>query len=767
MDTKLKNNKKTVNKYFIIMSLCIAISPILLGLTTFSEGLINNGNISDEKLKIYDQYVPNIIESAFLYDEKGELRNDVIAKKIERLQLEYKIALHDTQKSYEDYLKETDQSDYKLNDLKESYDNANSSFYQSYDEYRNQAIDYINKDIHYLKIVNNPVNFEFYIEFKDGQVVSNISENSINTIIGETKNKSKDYLMFLDISNNSPKQTISTHSMDYKLDELIPNYYVFRDTDVKLSNVIIRLPSSLKEGDELYTITQKDNISNVIGYGASILLILDIFIFCIFILILIKQKDMKFENINTLKLYNKLPIEIKVLVIILMLNTLPGLHNIISYWGNDLIENYISYIIGQISYFDASSSFYMQLLSLFIVTSIIGYLIMCNIYQLYLNRNKPETQQYIYRNSIFLIAYSKFNNIFSNKPINKKVRLALIIFILYLALMAWSICLLSSYPNFLFYLLHYEWFYSLPPFVLISSLIISILGTIFIIAYIVCFLADIIKIKTATDNIIKGIFKNEIKIKNSSILKDFADNIMNIEDGLDKAIVKAVKSERMKGELITNVSHDLKTPLTSIINYVDLLDKENVSEERKKEYLDILKERSARLKVLIEDLFEASKAASGNLEMHMENLDPVALLRQTLGESEDRISNSNLDFIKKIPENKLTIHADGKKTFRVFQNLISNILKYSLKSTRVYIDVEEKEKFVSMTFKNISGYQLNFTEEEILERFKRGDASRTTEGSGLGLSIAKNLVELQGGKFEIKLDGDLFKVIVLLQKQNF
>ena len=281
------------------------------------------------------------------------------------------------------------------------------------------------------------------------------------------------------------------------------------------------------------------------------------------------------------------------------------------------------------------------------------------------------------------------------------------------------------------------------------------------------FFTDINKIKTATDNIVKGTYKNEIKIKNSSILKELADNIMNIEDGLDKAIGKAVKSERMKGELITNVSHDLKTPLTSIINYVDLLDKENVSEEKKKEYLAILKERSARLKVLIEDLFEASKAASGNLEMHMENLDPVALLRQTLGEFEDRISNSNLDFIKNIPEQKLTIYADGKKTFRIFQNLISNILKYSLKCTRVYIDVEEKEKFVSITFKNISEYPLNFTEEEILERFKRGDASRTTEGSGLGLSIAKNLVELQGGIFKIKLDGDLFKVIVLLQKQNF
>ncbi|BCZ49181.1 hypothetical protein psyc5s11_52480 [Clostridium gelidum] len=766
MDTNLKNNKKTVNKYFIIISLCIAILPILLGLSTFSEGLINNGNISDEKSELYDQYVPNIVKSAFFNDEKGDIRDDVISKKIDRLQLEYKSALQVTQKSYEDYSKEPDNSADKLKDLKNGYDNASANFYQSYDEYRKQAIDNINEDIAYLKIVNNPINLEFYIEFKDGQVVSNISDGSINSIIDESEKHSKDYIMFIDISNNSPKQTISTHSMDYKLDKLIPTYYTFKDSDVRLSNVIIRLPSSLEEGDELYTITQKDKISNVIGYGASTLLVLDIIMLCIFIFKLKKQKDIKLENTNILKFYNKLLIEIKVLVAVLILNTLLGLNNIITHWGHDLIENRISYIIGQTHNLHTSSSFCIQMFSLFITTSIIGYLIMCDIYQFYLNKNKPETKQYIYEKSMFCITYNKFKIIFSNEPMTRKIGFILIIFVLYLASIVWSMWIISTHDAFLFYLWMHQWYYRIPVIVFIGSLIISILGTVFIIKYIFTFFTDINKIKITTDNIIKGTYKNEIKIKNSSLLKELADNIMNIEDGLDKAIGKAVKSERMKGELITNVSHDLKTPLTSIINYVDLLDKENVSEEKKKEYLAILNERSSRLKILIEDLFEASKAASGNLEMHMENLDPVALLRQTLGEFEDRISNSNLDFIKSIPEQKLTIYADGKKTFRIFQNLISNILKYSLKGTRVYIDVEEKDEFISITFKNISEYSLNFTEEEILERFKRGDASRTTEGSGLGLSIAKNLVELQGGIFEIKLDGDLFKVVVLLKKQK-
>jgi signal transduction histidine kinase len=302
--------------------------------------------------------------------------------------------------------------------------------------------------------------------------------------------------------------------------------------------------------------------------------------------------------------------------------------------------------------------------------------------------------------------------------------------------------------------------------IIITSVSISTIFTLCILLYIFFFFANIYKIKLSTENIINGVYNNEIKIKGSFFLQELADNIINIENGLDIALDKAIKSERLKGELITNVSHDLKTPLTSIINYVDLLDNDNISDEKRKAYLEILKERSLRLKILIEDLFEASKAASGNLEMHMEDLDPVALLRQTLGEFEDKISISNLEFIKKIPDQKINIYADGKKTFRVFQNLISNILKYSLNGTRVYIDVEEKDEFISITFKNISEYSLNFTEEEILERFKRGDSSRTTEGSGLGLSIAKNLVELQGGIFELKFDGDLFKVIILLKKQK-
>lgn len=222
----------------------------------------------------------------------------------------------------------------------------------------------------------------------------------------------------------------------------------------------------------------------------------------------------------------------------------------------------------------------------------------------------------------------------------------------------------------------------------------------------------------------------------------------------------------MKSELITNVSHDLKTPLTSIINYVDLLNQENITEDQRKKYLGILKDKSNRLKALIEDLFEVSKASSGSMELDMQDLDPVSLLRQTLGEFEDKIENSNLKIIKKLPEEKLMIYADGRKTFRIFQNLLSNIFKYSMEGSRVYIEVSDSGKYVEVIFKNTSKEELNFTEEEILQRFKRGDASRTTDGSGLGLAIAKSLTEVQEGIFDIKIDGDLFKAIVKMKKEK-
>ena len=217
----------------------------------------------------------------------------------------------------------------------------------------------------------------------------------------------------------------------------------------------------------------------------------------------------------------------------------------------------------------------------------------------------------------------------------------------------------------------------------------------------------------------------------------------------------------MKAELITNVSHDLKTPLTSIINYIELIKKEkNIEPDYINDYIKVLDSKSKRLKVLIEDLFEASKASSGNLEINMDKIELRQLLRQSIGEMEEKILESNLDIRLNLPEDKVYIYADGRRMYRVLENLLSNIIKYSLNNTRVYIDLNVNEGKVTLIMKNISSYELNFDPGEIMERFKRADDSRNTEGSGLGLSIAKDLVKLQGGSFDIDIDGDLFKAIV-------
>ncbi|HSQ33984.1 MAG TPA: sensor histidine kinase, partial [Peptostreptococcaceae bacterium] len=271
------------------------------------------------------------------------------------------------------------------------------------------------------------------------------------------------------------------------------------------------------------------------------------------------------------------------------------------------------------------------------------------------------------------------------------------------------------------------------------------------------------KIIIGTEQIAKGDTNYKIEVNNKSSLGELAENINNIKQGLNEALENEMKSERMKAELITNVSHDLKTPLTSIINYVNILKSEDLKPDHVKDYVNVLDKKSQRLKILIEDLFEASKATSGSMELQISKVEVTQLLRQSLAEMEEKIMDSTLDFKVNMPNDKIYTMADGRKIWRVFENLISNILKYSLKNTRVYIDVTQRNDNIYISMKNISTYELNFDPSEITERFKRGDESRNTEGSGLGLAIAKSLVELQGGKFDIEIDGDLFKVTLIFK----
>ena len=306
---------------------------------------------------------------------------------------------------------------------------------------------------------------------------------------------------------------------------------------------------------------------------------------------------------------------------------------------------------------------------------------------------------------------------------------------------------------------------------IVLDLVCAALLAVFLIRVIV----QMYRLKDGAKKIADG--ETDYKIDTTHMLPEFAahgETLNCIQDSVRVAVAERMKSERMKTELITNVSHDIKTPLTSIINYVDILSKEGDLSDKEAEYLGVLQRQSARLKKLIEDLIEASKASTGNLEVHMEPTDVEMLLEQALGEFEERLAACKL---QPVVTNYLTkkygaqadchVMADGRHLWRVFDNLIGNIIKYAQPNSRVYIDIDEAEPGeITVTFKNISKEPLNISGDELKERFVRGDRSRNTEGNGLGLSIAQSLMELQNGKVEIMIDGDLFKVVLLLKTGN-
>ena len=298
-------------------------------------------------------------------------------------------------------------------------------------------------------------------------------------------------------------------------------------------------------------------------------------------------------------------------------------------------------------------------------------------------------------------------------------------------------------------------------------------GGLLIVAFLfdIAFFVLMLYVNVSRNKIIEGIEKIsggelEYQMETTHMYGDslrWANAVNSIGNGIRDAVNQSMKDERMKADLITNVSHDIKTPLTSIINYVDLLKRENVQDEKIQGYIEVLDNKSQRLKQLTEDLVEASKISSGNIVLHIEELNVIHLMRQALGEFDDKFESRNLKVVESYSENPCIIHADSRRMWRVVDNLLGNVYKYALENTRVYVEVKDlvnQDKKVSISIKNISKQALNIEADELTERFIRGDISRSTEGSGLGLSIAKNLVEAQGGTFRLYLDGDLFKVTI-------
>lgn len=302
------------------------------------------------------------------------------------------------------------------------------------------------------------------------------------------------------------------------------------------------------------------------------------------------------------------------------------------------------------------------------------------------------------------------------------------------------------------------WFFGIPVVILYSVILFFIIRK-----YVDKISEKYSKLREATSKIAEG--NLDVKIEEDlGLFEPFKGDLEKIQCGFKKAVDEEVKSQRMKTDLISNVSHDLKTPLTAIITYADLLKDENLSDEKRKQYIETLDRKAQRLQVLIENLFEVSKATSGNITLNIENIDVVSLMKQTLFELEDKLEEASLLVRKNMPKEKVILPLDSQRTFRVFENLIINITKYAMPNTRVFIDIIENEYDVAIIMKNMAAEEITFNVDTIAERFVRGDESRNTEGSGLGLAIAKSFVELQGGTFNISVDGDLFKVKIVFVK---
>ena len=404
----------------------------------------------------------------------------------------------------------------------------------------------------------------------------------------------------------------------------------------------------------------------------------------------------------------------------------------------EIIFIVIGILVGLIIYFtilnfeNLNECFYTGGISVFLLSYFVSYILCCLAMVTLIKRIKAKI---LFKESIignFCIWCSKFiKKLFKKiKKIYTKIKIT------YKNIVdSWSIILKISLMIVAYFILAFC-------FLLIFEDIGFILD-LFILAYILYKLFENISCYQKIENHLKAMYKGEHppklnKLEFTKYFKNIVEYVNDISRGYENAIEEGIKSERLKTELITNVSHDIKTPLTSIINYVDLIKKEEINNDKAKEYIEILDNKSQRLKKLTEDLVEASKASSGNVKLNIEKI--------------------NINIITQIPNQILYINADNRYMYRIIENLFSNISKYALENSRVYIDVKKELNIVKIDIKNISKEKLNISADELIQRFVRGDRARTTEGSGLGISISKSLTEIQNGVFELQIDGDLFKV---------
>ncbi|MDU7242638.1 sensor histidine kinase [Clostridium sp.] len=717
MDTKLTKNKilKDLEKY-IIFILVIFFAISLMGTLReyknfnlyFGDSIYNNSLVKN-KIVVLDSNL-NDYTKLFL-DLDGKKKEDIYNKKVEEFKLEKENRLKEAEENIREKAKDMNVAEAEIKKRIEEAKKIIMEEDNSVDDYFNYVREFTNN------ILYDNENIQFFFKDSSGAKITNIEDSNIEKQIEEKEFANNEQYYYMYFANSKVKEDGNTYS-----EELSSIYDLLKYSSEDLIR-FYRIPKELKQGDLLYdAFKERKEASSILNRKIAISSIVGVFIL-VFAFIIYKRRKNNYTNYIE-DLLIKIPIDIRAIIFLYSLNILNSLiFNVIPYYGNNNYSNGVilrAYILIIIDYY-----FLKDLI-----------LILEN------KRNKGKV--------LTLKIYEYLSKIIKDSEFIKTNKFKFISIIFLSALAIFCLWLES------FVFLSYGFMVFSRAYICIYLIFTSILS--------VMIFREITILESQTLRIAKGNYKVDLKADKILVLKNIENNLITIEDGLKEALGKAITSEKMKSELITNVSHDLKTPLTSIINYIGLLKEENITDEKRSKYLEVLDMKSKRLKILIEDLFEASKAVSGNMTFEKEDLNIVSLLRQVIGELEEKITQANLDIITKWPEDKAIVYIDGRKTFRVYENLVNNIIKYSMKNSRVYIDVINSENEVKVIMKNISAYQIDFTSEEIIERFKRGDKSRSTEGSGLGLSIAKSIVELQGGNFDIEIDGDLFKVITTFRK---
>lgn len=732
MDTKLKNNKLYIR---LIIAITILIASI--GMVLSYQSIKKYSNNFTYNIYEDDDFAKNLVESTYglyykIYDENNE--------KIRPAEL--------------------------MIDLKSGvnskYTSEKAEIRDGFDDNINSYIENLNRDLK---------NLDYYVIDKSKNLTKQSSSGNLNEIDSTNKNfqeslKSRyDFYISIDFDDKgnmkidkvhgADEKNIESNINDNKQSSLYLGEDVYELKPIKNMKFVYGVPKDLKYMDNIAY--KKLNEEENSYTWASRFFINVAMIFVALAAILIPYKEVK-----KLKLFNKLvkiPVEIVVFLIYLVY--------VFTYWDSYRLiiktinkEVIISFIqltqdTNNIINYLVNLTYWVLVFSIIFTGVIMLKHIITTRHTTYLKNHSLIYKGVKYINIKFKNAKEWMFDIKLGKDNKKKIVSILLINLIVVSLIFFIVIYISNYSYLdgiyvIYFIGFFVTIYTIVLYFIIKKKYIDINN-------------DYNKLLDITKDIASGNLDRELNadLGTFNMLKN---QIQNIQTGFKKAVEEEVKSQKMKTELISNVSHDLKTPLTSIITYVDLLKDESLTDEKRRIYIDTLDRKSERLRVLIEDLFEVSKVNSGNVSLNVIDVDVVSLMKQTLLEVDDKMRASDLNIRTNFPDEKLILQLDSQRTFRVFENLLINISKYAMNSSRVYIDIINEEEVVNISFKNMTAEEIDFNVEDLVERFVRGDKSRNTEGSGLGLAIAKSFVELQGGTFNVSTDGDLFKVVITLKK---